>query len=512
MNGWNWLELAAVGVLAFSLVLCGGASAQGDNEAPSDKVYLVGDDFSAWRGDTGEWEAVGEVFTSPDDEKVLASKPGKGALLNGPTGRTKHLVSKQEFGDVVAHIEFMVPKGSNSGVYFQGRFEIQVLDSWGVAKPTYTDCGGIYQRWDDSRDPQGFEGHPPRVNAALAPGQWQTFDVVFRAPRFDDNGKKTAHARFDKVIHNSQVVHENVLLNGPTRACLFGDEKPLGPMMFQGDHGPVAYRNIWIAPAPPEEPGLRNPFFAMDTSTKDANHQTPAAQAGMLNELGYAGFGYTGFDNLQATCQALDDHGLLMFTTYVGAMVEPDGYTYDEKLKAGVKELKGRKVMIWLTVTSSTYKPSSPDGDEQAVKLVREIAEIAAENDLGVALYPHTGCWLERVEDAVRVAQKVDRKNVGATFNLCHWLKVDGKDLRARLEQALPHLSVVTINGADTDGTDWGRLIQTLDKGSYDVGGLLTTLEELEYTGPIGLQGYGIGGDVHDNLKRSMDAWQELSR
>ena len=119
---------------------------------------------------------------------------------------------------------------------------------------------------------------------------------------------------------------------------------------------------------------------------------------------------------------------------------------------------------------------------------------------------------MERVEDAVRVARKVERENVGATFNLCHWLKVDGKDLQARLEQALPHLSVVTVNGADADGAGWDRLIQTLDKGSYDVGGVLTILEGLGYTGPIGLQGYGIGGDVHDNLRRSMDAWRKLSR
>ena len=217
----------------------------------AERVNLVADDFSTWRADTGQWQIVGEAFVSQQNEKLLASKPGKGSVVNGPNGKTVHLVSKAEFGDVKAHVEFMVPKGSNSGVYFMGRYEIQVLDSWGVAQPTYTDCGGIYQRWDEKREPNGYEGHAPRVNASLEPGQWQTFDVIFRAPRFDASGKKIANARFEHVFHNGKVIHENVEVTGPTRASLFEDEKPLGPMMFQGDHGPVAYRNIWIEPIEP---------------------------------------------------------------------------------------------------------------------------------------------------------------------------------------------------------------------------------------------------------------------
>jgi len=124
---------------------------------------------------------------------------------------------------------------------------VQILDSWGVKQPKFGDCGGIYQRWD-GKNRRGFEGHPPRVNASRPPGQWQTFDVIFRAPRFDSDGKKVANAKFIKVVHNGAVVHENVEVTGPTRAATFGDEKPIGPLMLQGDHGPVAYRNIRITP------------------------------------------------------------------------------------------------------------------------------------------------------------------------------------------------------------------------------------------------------------------------
>ncbi|MGB2821014.1 MAG: family 16 glycoside hydrolase [Phycisphaerae bacterium] len=204
---------------------------------------LAGGGLSAFRPDTGDWMIAGDVFTDPNDEKRLAWKQGVGALVNGAKGRTRNLFTKHEHGDCEAHVEFMVPKGSNSGVYFQGRYEIQILDSWGVEKPEHGDCGGIYQRWANGK---GFEGRPPRVNASGKPGEWQTFDVVFRAPRFGADGTKIANACFVKVVHNGIVVHENEEVTGPTRAAAFGDEKPAGPIMLQGDHGPVAYRNIWI--------------------------------------------------------------------------------------------------------------------------------------------------------------------------------------------------------------------------------------------------------------------------
>ena len=206
---------------------------------------LIGKDLSTWQGDTGQWVIVQEVKIDPANHRRLVATAGTGTALNGPTGRTCNLLSKLQHGDVEAHIEFMVPKGSNSGVYFQGRYEIQILDSWGIEKPKYGDCGGIYQRWADGR---GFEGHAPRVNASRPPGQWQTFDCIFRAPRFDAGGKKIANARFVKVVHNGVIVHENVEVTGPTRAAAYGDEKPTGPLMLQGDHGPVAYRNIRLRP------------------------------------------------------------------------------------------------------------------------------------------------------------------------------------------------------------------------------------------------------------------------
>jgi len=213
---------------------------------------LVGEGMAGWKKPTADWMNVGEAAKDPANEKLIVSKPGAGTLVNGKTGRTRNLFTEMQHADCEAHIEFMVPKGSNSGAYFMGRYEIQVLDSFGVKKLKHGDCGGVYQRWDNKRKPAGYEGHPPRVNASKAPGEWQSFDIIFLAPRFDKDGKKTANAKFVKVTHNGVVVHENVEVTGPTRAAAFADEKTTGPLMFQGDHGPVAYRNIRIRPIPTE--------------------------------------------------------------------------------------------------------------------------------------------------------------------------------------------------------------------------------------------------------------------
>jgi hypothetical protein len=209
------------------------------------KALIIGEDLTGWKKPAGDWLAAKAVSLDAKDKTKFTLQP---VLVNGATGRTVNLFTEAEFGDMEAHIEFCIPSKSNSGIYFLGRYEVQVYDSFGVAKDKYPgiECGGIYPRWTEARGE--FEGHSPRVNASKPPGEWQTFDVTFRAPRFDASGKKVANARFVKVVHNGQVIHENVDVTGPTRAAQFEDEKATGPLMFQGDHGQVAYRNLWIKP------------------------------------------------------------------------------------------------------------------------------------------------------------------------------------------------------------------------------------------------------------------------
>jgi len=255
----------------------------------------------------------------------------------------------------------------------------------------------------------------------------------------------------------------------------------------------------------PVRPRLNNAFFAFDNGT-GRGRLSPQDQVDLLEQLGYDGIGYTGAKGIPPMLEALDAKGLKMFSIYVGARVGPDGPSFDPNLPRAIKDLKGRQTFIWLTIHGG--KPSTPDFDEQAVKVVRQVAELAQQSGLSVVLYPHVGFYVARVEDAVRVVEQVDRPNVGLAFNLCHWLKVgDEPNMQSRLKQALPHLKLVSINGADHEG-GWDRLIQTLDRGEFDVYNFLKTLEQLGYDGPIGLQCYAIKGDVRENLGRSISAWQ----
>lgn len=212
--------------------------------AEGEWVDLLEDGLSAWQDSSG-WTTGDEVILNPINEKELSvSKPGKTIALVETKSKAAYLLTKEKFGDIEATIEFMVSKGSNSGIYFMGRYEIQVFDSFGKTEVTHSDCGGIYQRWGKNKD----NGQPPRVNASTAPGTWQKFEVTFRAPRFDENGKKTENAKFIKVVHNGQLIHENAEVTGPTRAAMKGSEpeEAMGPIRIQGDHGPVAYRVIKI--------------------------------------------------------------------------------------------------------------------------------------------------------------------------------------------------------------------------------------------------------------------------
>ena len=194
----------------------------------------------------GNWKLASDVYFDPMDEEANITS-GEGILVNQPTREeNSHLYTNIDHNDIELKLDFMMAKGSNAGVYLQGRYEIQMFDSWGVQNPKYYDCGGIYQRWDESRPEgrKGYQGHAPAQNVSKAPGLWQHYEIVFQAPRFNRDGEKVANARFVKVIHNGVVIHQNVELTGPTRSAAFQDEKALGPLMFQGDHGSFAVRNI----------------------------------------------------------------------------------------------------------------------------------------------------------------------------------------------------------------------------------------------------------------------------
>ena len=210
--------------------------------------------LEAWKAPTADWMVAGSVKIHPDNAKLLSVQPGKDLIVNGEKGRTTNLLSKQNFADVEAHVEFLIPKGSNAGVKFEGLYEIQILDSWGVKTPKAMDCGGIYPRAELLPTYHYLDsGFPPKVNACKAPGEWQTLDIVFRAPRFDSSGKKTSNARFDKVVLNGVLIHENQEVSSPTGHAWKNKEIPEGPILLQADHGPVAFRSVRVRSLDPSK-------------------------------------------------------------------------------------------------------------------------------------------------------------------------------------------------------------------------------------------------------------------
>lgn len=216
--------------------------------AGEERALFTGKDLAGWKQPAGTWQAAAAVSLNPGNERTFTIQPGTGVLLNTPEKPTVNILTEGEYGDCTLHVEFCVPQGSNSGIYLQGRYEVQVFDSFGKKEVAFSDCGGLYERPEKG---VGFQGKAPAVNASKAPGEWQSFDIEFRAPRFDSAGKKTENAKFIKVTLNGKVIHENVEVDGPTRSAHFDNEKPLGPLMLQGDHGPVAYRNLKITAKAP---------------------------------------------------------------------------------------------------------------------------------------------------------------------------------------------------------------------------------------------------------------------
>jgi len=238
----------------------------------SDMKTLSLDDMSAFKPQDGNWQIVGSVMMdptidahpheapaapeegkkkkkskdqqAPEPPKAVTFQAGKGILLNyNDETKKSNLITAFEHGDIELELEVMIPKGSNSGIYLQGRYEVQLLDSWGVKDPKFSDIGGIYRNWE-SEPSKIYMGKAPLSNPAKAPGLWQTMKISFRAPRFDAAGNKIANAKFVSVELNGVKIHDNVEVPLLTGGPIANTESASGPLMIQGDHGPVAFRNI----------------------------------------------------------------------------------------------------------------------------------------------------------------------------------------------------------------------------------------------------------------------------
>ena len=233
-------------------------------------------------------------------------------------------------------------------------------------------------------------------------------------------------------------------------------------------------------------------------------------QAALVKKLGFDGIELLGLDKADEKLTILENHNLPVYMVYIQVDIDK-AQPYDPGLHDFIKSVSNKDVTLWLHIHSDKYKPSDPEGDMLAVPIIRKLADYALEYKVNLALYPHSFFWLEKIEDSVRLTEKINRRNVGAVFNLCHFLRTDMRpDIEKKLIASIPYLFAVSINGADDGNTnemDWNRLIQPLGDGSFDVLRILRVLKEKNYKGPIGLQCYNIPGEPSVFLSKSMKTW-----
>ena len=210
-------------------------------------------DLSAFKEPGNSWSLVGDVAVDLNEANAIKGTKGTGILLNisAPKKAGFDLTTIKEYGDMILELDYLTAKGTNSGIYLQNNYEIQLEDSWTVRNPLSSNNGGLYERWDNDKPEgeKGYGGIAPRQNASKAPGLWQHIKIAFQAPKFDGSGKKIANARLLSVELNGVTIHENVELWGATRGG-YGTEKAMAPIRLQGDHGSIAFRNISITDLP----------------------------------------------------------------------------------------------------------------------------------------------------------------------------------------------------------------------------------------------------------------------
>ena len=279
----------------------------------------------------------------------------------------------------------------------------------------------------------------------------------------------------------------------------------------------------WGSPSVGAEPntagesGLPNPFFAycvgIGTGKENAALEAQLELPAMLSDLGYDGMAHVGIGGAVEMLQALEEKKQKLFAVYTPLVVDSDQPGYDPALKQLIPKLKGHGTTIWLVINSKQHKSSSTGGDQRAVELLREIADLAQPAGLRISLYCHRGAYAERVKDVVRLAKLADRPNIGVTFTFCHFQAVEGlENLDEALELARPYLDLATINGTSGyDPENRAGWIQILGEGSFDMTTILKALRRIDFRGPIGMIVFGIQGDRRDVLDRSIRGWKQLS-
>jgi sugar phosphate isomerase/epimerase len=260
---------------------------------------------------------------------------------------------------------------------------------------------------------------------------------------------------------------------------------------------------------------FENTFYCFNNGVRTLNNppHTFDEQAALIKKIGFDGLaGHNSVANLKLR-SALDRVGLEMPEVYFGMTLTKDGkISYNKQLKKIMKNSKGRDLLVALTLGTEDKRDGNQKDEDLFVGGITELADFAAVFDVKIAIYPHINNYCERLDHALSISEKVNRKNVGIIFNLCHLFKVEGDEgWDKKILKALPNLFMVSINGTDSGDTqnmNWDQLIQPLGEGDFDTYKVVKLLLDNGYTGLFGLQCYNINQDCETALTKSMNTWR----
>jgi sugar phosphate isomerase/epimerase len=260
--------------------------------------------------------------------------------------------------------------------------------------------------------------------------------------------------------------------------------------------------------------------FAMDTAFWGGVASYPIdVRCAMLADLGYDDTYLTvgdvpeerGLDRIGPLAR---DHGLGVAGVFSRLDLDAPVDADTNQLVADLPERAPADATIEVAIKASdgSVASSDPAGDDAAVERLEPVLDAASAADATVALYPHENYWLERVEDAARLCERLDHPALGAVFCGYHWYAVDGESLMDRLETVAPHLEQVNLCGSRTrgGGADAETTIEPLGQGTLDNFAVLAALRSVGYDGPVGVQGFSVEGDVYGNLRQSLERLHAL--
>jgi sugar phosphate isomerase/epimerase len=264
---------------------------------------------------------------------------------------------------------------------------------------------------------------------------------------------------------------------------------------------------------------ITNKFFALHNIIRgDSTYDTFDKQVELIKKVGFDGIEINQVESFKGLKEALDKHRFEGAYFYVKVKLEEP--FIDPRLKDYIKQLRGTETIIapYIVSESKRYKPSSKEADTLAIRLIHQVADWAQAANLQVAIYPHVNFYLERTDHALALVKKINRKNVGLSFNLCHWLATtnttERDTLNTHLQHLAPYLKMITISGANNVVSNqqppWSDYILPLGKGSFDTYALLKyMIKGLKFKGPIGVQCYNIKGDKPSLAQNTIEVLKE---